>query len=44
MKNTIGKISDFHKAKVAQLKSCETGQDRRIKYGISHIFKSTLSF
>lgn len=29
MKNKIGKTSDFHKAKVAQLKSCEIGQKRR---------------
>lgn len=35
----IGKTSDFHKAKVAQLKSCEIGQNKTIKYNISLSFQ-----
>lgn len=39
MKNTIGKTSDFHKAKVAQLKYWEIGQNESIKYSISLRFQ-----
>lgn len=35
MKNMTGKTSDFHKAKIAQLMSCEVGQNKSIKYNIS---------
>lgn len=38
MKNMIGKTSDFHKAKVAQLKSCGIGQNKSIKYNASLSF------
>lgn len=34
MKNMIGTTSDFHKAKVAQLKSWEIGQKKSIKCSI----------
>lgn len=39
IKNMIGKTSDFHKAKVAQRKSCEIGQNKNIKYSISLSFQ-----
>lgn len=38
IKNIIGKTSDFHKAKVAQWKSCKIGRNKSIKYIISLIF------
>lgn len=39
MEKRIGKTSDFHKAKAAQWKSCEIGQNKSIKYSISLCFQ-----